>query len=262
VLDAPRSLLAIRLATGLLFVGSAAVVAAILEGAWAHPLVATGIAATLGSAIALRWWAQEHVVRRLKAGDLTAVLDHWSGLSRKLPHPATTLPIMRATVLAAFGRLRAAREALDAAERGPAWEAAAEHRLLVDVLLATFDGDLEGARAGAARLATFPLPENDGLRAKLSTLRASVASLARAFDHQALPGDIDLLERASEESPLVHWAMRYGAAVAAIDAGDASRARRLLEDAPPWPADSAFAGFQEEIGRLVGIPPVAQPPAA
>ncbi len=255
MLQTPRSLLAIRLATGFLFVGSAAVVAAILEGAWAHPLVAIAVVVTLGASMALRWWAKDHVVRALKAGDPSAVLEHWTGLSRKLPDAATTLPILRATALAAFGRVKEAREALALAERGPAWEAAAEHRLLVDVLLATFDGEMAEARAGAARLATFPLPEDDGVRNKLATLRQSVVSLARAFAHQALPGDVDLLERASEESPLIHWAMRYGAAVAAIDAGDAGRARRLVEDAPSWPADSAFAAFQAEIGGMVGLPP-------
>src|SRR5690606_3582351 len=152
-------------------------------------------------------------------------------------------------------RLREAREALAKAERGPAWEAAAEHRLLVAVLLAAFEGEGAEARAAAARLATFPLPESGGVRARPAGLRESGASLARAFAHQAMPGDVDKLERAAEESPLVHWAMRYGAAVAAIDAGDLDRARRLVADAPPWPAESAFRAFQEEIGRIVGLRP-------
>ena len=255
VLQAPRSLIALRLAAGLLFVGSAALVAAILRGAWAHPLVAVLLLAVIGGAISLRWWAQERVVRSLKAGDPSAVLEHWSGLASKIPNPATTLPIMRATALAAFGRLDEARQALASAERGPAWEAAAEHRLLVDVLVQTFEGETAEARAAAARLATFPLPEADRTRARLSSMRESVASLARAFAHQAMPGDVDRLERAAEESPLVHWAMRYGAAVAAIDGGDLDRARRLVEGAPSWPAESKFRSFHDEIGRIVGLAP-------
>jgi hypothetical protein len=253
VLETPRSLIALRLAAGLLFVGSAALVAAILRGAWSHPLVAGLLLVVIGGALTLRWWAQERVVRALKAGDPSAVLAHWSSLRGKIPDPATTLPIMRATALAAFGRLREAREALASAERGPAWEAAAEHRLLVDVMLSAFAGETAEARAAAARLATFPLPEGGGVRARLAAMRESAASLARAFAHQAMPGDVDRLERAAEESPLVHWAMRYGAAVAAIDAGDLDRARRLVEGAPSWPAESAFRSFQEEIGRIVGL---------
>lgn len=233
--------------------GSAAVVAAIVRGAWAHPAALGTALLTIAIALSLRWWARDRVVRALRAGDVQTVLDHWASLGPKLPDAATTLPIMRATALAAFGQLAEAREALASAERGPAWDAALEHRLFVDVLLAAFDGDPDEAQAAAARLTRFPLPDDDATRAKLATLRDGVALLARAFAHRGAPGDAARLERAADESPLVHWAMRYGAAVAAIDAGDLDHARRLVAAAPAWPAGSAFCRFQAEISSIVRL---------
>lgn len=253
MLDVARPRHALTVSRAVLFVGSAAVVAAVARGAWAHPAVAGTALLTIALALALRWWAQARVVRALKAGDVETVLDHWSSLGPKLPDAATTLPIMQATALVAVGRLAGARDALAAAERGPAWDAALEHRLLVDVLLAAFDGDAEEAQVVAARLHRFPLPENDATRAKLATLREAMTTLARAFAHRGAAGDAARLERAAEESPLVHWAMRYGAAVAAIDEGDLAHARRLVASAPRWPADSAFARFQAEISAIVGL---------
>jgi hypothetical protein len=170
---------------------------------------------------------------------------------------------MRATALAAFGRLDEAEAALASAERGPAWDAAREHRLLVEVLVATFRGELDDARIGAARLAAFPLPDDAAMRERLEELRRSISALARAFSHQATPADAATLERAAEDTPLVHWAMRYGAAVAAVDGGDVARARVLLEGAPAWPAESAFRAFQAELDAKLAAPPapLAAPPA-
>lgn len=208
---------------------------------------------TVAVALSLRWWAQARVVRALKSGDVEIVLEHWTSMGPKLPDAATTLPIMRATAFAAFGQLGEAREALAAAERGPAWEAALEHRLLVDVLLAVFDGDAQAGEEVAGRLRRFPLPDNDATRAKLEALRDAVTTLARVFAHRGAAGDAERLERAAEESPLVHWAMRYGAAVAAIDAGDLPHAKRLVASAPRWPDGSAFSRFQTEISAIVGL---------
>jgi hypothetical protein len=83
-------------------------------------------------------------------------------------------------------------------------------------------------------------------------LRDAVGALARAFAHQTRDGDGVLLERASDASPLVYWAMRYAAAVVAIDARSFSRARQLIADAPAWPAESIFRAFHDEI--LAQIP--------
>ncbi len=248
----PRPRHALSGARVVLFVGSAVVVAAVARGAWAHPAVGATAAATVAIALGLRWWAQSRVVRALKAGDVDTVLEHWSSMGPRLPDAATTLPIMQATALAAVGRLGDARDALAAAQRGPAWDAALEHRLVVDVLLAVFDGDVDEGRAVAARLHRFPLPENETTRSKLELLRDAMTTLARVFAHQGASGDAVRLERAADESPLVHWAMRYGAAIAAIDAGDLAHAQRLVAAAPQWPAESAFSRFQAEITAVVG----------
>jgi hypothetical protein len=65
------------------------------------------------------------------------------------------------------------------------------------------------------------------------------------------PTDMRLLERASRASPLVHWAMRYAAAVVAIDHGQVAQARKLLEAAPRWPEGSAFRSFHSELSGIV-----------
>jgi hypothetical protein len=82
-------------------------------------------------------------------------------------------------------------------------------------------------------------------------LRGAVAALARAFSHQSASGDRQLLIAASDQSPLVHWAMRYGAAISSIDAGDLSGARVLIGGAPSWPSESCFALFHQEIAGEV-----------
>jgi hypothetical protein len=55
------------------------------------------------------------------------------------------------------------------------------------------------------------------------------------------------LERAAQTSPLVHWAMRYAAAVAMVDGGRNNDARRVLDSAPAWPEESAFHFFHREL---------------
>ncbi len=79
-------------------------------------------------------------------------------------------------------------------------------------------------------------------------------ALARAFAHTSVPGDRALLERASEASPLVFWAMRYAAAVVAIDEGELTRVEELLADAPSWPQESTFRAFHDEIADRAGLP--------
>jgi hypothetical protein len=54
-------------------------------------------------------------------------------------------------------------------------------------------------------------------------------------------------------SPLVFWAMRYAAAVVAIDQGDVARVRSLLAGAPVWPEESTFRAFHDEIADRAGL---------
>jgi hypothetical protein len=164
-------------------------------------------------------------------------------------------PLMAATAFAAFGWVKRARGQLARAERGPAWEAALEHRLFLDALLLTFEGDRDGALSQADRLERLPLPSTEpALRDRVRTLRVAVGALCRAFAHQSNPGDGALLERASEASPLVFWAMRYAAAVVAIDEQRFGEAQRLLAGAPAWPAESTFRAFHDEIAKQLPAP--------
>src|SRR6185369_7503501 len=92
-------------------------------------------------------------------------------------------------------------------------------------------------------------PAGATVRDRVIGFRTAVAALARAFAHRSHTGDGELLERTSEASPLVFWAMRYAAAVVAIDHGERDRARRLVESAPAWPTESTFRAFHDEILR-------------
>ena len=48
--------------------------------------------------------------------------------------------------------------------------------------------------------------------------------------------------------------MRYAAAVACIDSGKQSDARKLLEGAPEWPEASAFQAFHSELSAHASVP--------
>ena len=74
-----------------------------------------------------------------------------------------------------------------------------------------------------------------------------------AFARCSREGDAQILEEASERSPLVHWAMRYAAVVAYLEHGNRARAQQLLRGAPDWPADSAFRAFQQELSGIAGL---------
>jgi hypothetical protein len=237
-----------RLITTLAFVASAALAAAALRFAWQKPAIAAAVLASAVAVVIGRFVARRRVRRLLRSGDVDSILERWSGTLDRIPHPSTMAPLMIATAFAAYGWVERARAALANAERGPAWDAAIEHRLFLDALLLTFEGDRDGALERAARLARLPLPPSSpALRGRVSMLRRAVAALARAFAHQSEPGDRMLLERAGNASPLVFWAMRYGAAVLAIDEGDIARVRDLLSKAPDWPTESAFRAFHDEI---------------
>jgi hypothetical protein len=199
--------------------------------------------------------------RVLRSGDLGAVLKAYHPTLARLPHPETLGPLMVAAALAAHGMVDRARRALDRAVRGEAWDAALEHRWFVETLMETFDGDRSRAVERAESLEKLPLPAGSApLQRRVLALRVALTALARAFARCPRDNDAELLEAASDNSPLVHWAMRYGAIVAYLERGDRGRAQLLLADAPRWPADSAFRAFQEELTGLA-TPPVTSPSA-
>jgi hypothetical protein len=200
--------------------------------------------------------------RVLRSGDLSAVLKAYHPTLARLPHPETLAPLMIAVALAAHGMVDRARRALDRAVRGEAWEAALEHRWFVETLMEAFDGDRDRAVERAESLERLPLPAGSApLQRRVAMLRSALTALARAFARCPHEGDAEVLEAASNSSPLVHWAMRYGAAVAYLERGERERAQLLLAGAPAWPADSAFRAFQEELTGLAAQP-VAMTPSA
>ncbi len=246
----------------LLFVASAATAALVLRLAWEEPLAGVAALAVIVTVVISRWVSRQRVRRLLRSGDIESILQRWSESFSEAPHPETMQPLMKATAFAAYGWVERARDLLQTAARGPAWDAALEHRLFLDALLLTFEGDSEGALDRARALQRLPLPmATPFLIRRVTVLRSAVAALARAFSHQSEQGDRQLLLQASDASPLVHWAMRYGAAVLSVDAGELHRARALVVDAPAWPGESCFSGFHQEITREVdrrehGVDPV------
>ncbi len=250
------------------FVISAAVAALVLRLSWEEPLAGVVALAAVGVLVATRYVARRRTRRLLHSGDVETILSRWAPSMQNLPHAGTMGPLMAATAFAAYGWVDRAREALARAERGPAWEAALEHRLFVDTLLCTFEGDNDEALARAEALANLPLPEAGPMLVdRVRTLRGAVGALVRAFSHQSRTGDRRLLLEASNSSPLVHWAMRYAAAISSVDAGEPGMALALLQGAPEWPHESRFNRFHHEIAEEVsrrateGSAPAAAPAA-
>src|SRR4051794_36993173 len=223
--------------------------------AWVRPLAAAALLAAFGAGALVRWVTQRRLRRVLQSGDVFAVMARWSKALERVPHPQTMGPLMTAMAFAAYGWVAKARAAIAKAERGPAWEAAIEHRLFLDALLLTFEGDLDTALEQAGRLQRLPLPESaPALRDRVKLLRRSMGALTRAFAHQTEPGDRVLLEEASEVVPVVFfWALRYAAAVIAVDQGDLVHARELLVNAPNWPRESTLRAFHDEIAAHAGF---------
>ena len=186
--------------------------------------------------------------RLLISGDVARVLGTWQGSLARVTYPETMAPLMTATAYAAYGFIDAARNSLSRAARGPAWEAAVEQRLFVEALLDVYEGERNRAMTKATELEELPLPHAGfWMRRKIALLRRGIAAMARAFAHESLASDEDLLQRAARSSPLVHWAMRYARAVFLVDAGRKDEALELITSAPEWPKESAFQAFHAEL---------------
>jgi hypothetical protein len=234
-----------------LFIGSAAAVAAIVRASLTRPWLGVAAGLAVAGFFVWRWWSHARLVRMLRRGDVNEIIAHWSDRFENIPHADTMAPLMTATAFAAFGRVKDARRALNNAAKGPAWDAALEHRLFLDAILSAFEGDRDRASEVAIRLNALPMPSRSEVRERIGSLRNAVSALVRAFSHSSEPGDLRCLESASEKSPLVHWAMRYAAAIVAVDQGDSGKARELIDGAPRWPTESAFRAFHDEIADLL-----------
>ncbi|HVU00130.1 MAG TPA: hypothetical protein VHE30_00205 [Polyangiaceae bacterium] len=229
------------------FVLSAALVATALDLSVRRPVLGL-VLAELALVLFIPRVIQRRKLRRvLRSGNVDAVLAAWESSASRVPHPETMAPLIAATAFAAHGLAERARRALSLARRGPVWDAAIEQRLVVETLLSVFDGNPEHAVETAESLEGLPLPPSFLLRGRVAKLRAAMGAFARAFAHRASSEDRGTLISAAKDNPLVYWAMRYAAAVVCIDRGEPTEAARLLEDAPAWPEESAFAAFHQEI---------------
>lgn len=237
------------------FVLSAALAALGIRIALREPWIAVGLVFLLVGLMLPSVRERRRVRRILQSGDVRSVMGAWTESATRVPHPETLGPLITATAFASCGWIEQARTSLERAVRGPVWDAALEHRLVIETLLDTFEGERAEALEKAERLCALPLPAAGPLlRGRIRTLRAALAAFARAFARMPRRGDVSLLEQAAKTNPLIHWPMRYAAAILAIDDGDVERARKLIADAPAWPAESAFHSFHEEIGSMVGLP--------
>lgn len=191
--------------------------------------------------------------RLLISGDVPRILGTWQGSLSRVTYPETMAPLMTATAYAAYGFIDAARTSLSRAARGPAWEAAVEQRLFVEALLDVYEGERTAAIDKATELEKLPLPPAGyWMRRKIALLRRGIAAMARAFAHESRAEDEQVLNRAARSSPLVHWAMRYARAVFLVDKGRKNEALELLASAPPWPAESVFRAFHDELLGHIG----------
>ena len=184
----------------------------------------------------------------LMSGDVKRVLGTWEGSIERMTHAETMAPLMAATAYASYGWVEAARHALGRAAKGRAWEEALEQRLFVETLLDAFEGEREAALEKARFLEMLPIPPAGPIvRKRVALLRHGLAALTRAFAHRATAADRALLTKAAQVSPLVHWAMRYAAAIIAVDQGNGRAVPELLAGAPEWPTESAFRSYHAEL---------------
>lgn len=234
------------------FVASAALVAFAVHLAIQDPWWGLALGAFALTILVPAWLQRRRLRRLLESGNVDAVLEAYRASLEDAPYSETMAPLVRAAALAAHGFTDRARQCLARARRGPAWEAALEHRLLIETLLDAFEGERERALERAETLRKLPLPTSLFLRGRVQLLRSAMRALARAFLHRAGSDDVRTLEAAARHNPLVHWPMRYAAAVARLDRGQQRAAARLLAGAPEWPEDSVFSSFHTEILERAG----------
>jgi hypothetical protein len=226
----------------------------IAQMAWKDPRYLLPLALVIAMAVLPAFLARRRMRRLLMSGDVERVLGTWEGTIQRVMYPETIAPLMAATAYASYGWVEAARGALTRAVKGPAWDAALEQRLFVETLLDTFEGERDAAMVKAAALEKLPMPSAGWFaRKRVAMLRRGLGALVRAFAHASKPGDDSALSKAASASPLVHWAMRYAAAIVAVDHGDARRAASLLEGAPEWPKESAFRLYHDELAQRSAV---------
>jgi hypothetical protein len=242
----------VRVLSWLPFVTSAGLVSFAIHLALRDLVLGVGIALLALAVLLPQYFARRRLRRLLMGGDVDAILGAWKSSLDRVPHPETMAPLLRATALAAHGMVQQARKSLEQAARGAAWNAAIEQRLFVGTLLDVFDGERDLALEKASLLTELPLPPaGPFVRARIAALRSAMLAFARAFAQRPKRGDLARLREAARQNPLVHWPMRYAAAVVCIEQGRPERARKLLQNAPAWREDSVFYAYDIELRQLI-----------
>ena len=243
--DAPSVRRAVRLVRG--WLGEPALVLALLGGA------------LLGVARAEAWWqplpvlgmAVLAMVRRyLRLGRLR--LDYSSGDPRRVSSAlaeewseGTASRRLRALAMVGLGDFAAARRDL----LGPrdADHDDRELRLSTHIVMLAFEGQPLPALRLCHSLLALPVFAADGQERRRRARREGIVAIARALCGAADEDDYRALHLAARFEPALHWACRYGAAVACCVKSETNLARKLVEHAPRWPQDSAFCKLHSRI---------------
>jgi hypothetical protein len=182
------------------------------------------------------------------------MLAAWRGALGSADLAQDAEPLVAVIAFAANGWVDEARLWLQRARCRRTPGTTEEHRLFVQTLVEAFDGDRAEAMLMADAMAVLPIPEVGArLQKRVILLRASLGALARAFAHAPRAGDLKVLEASAHSSPLLSWAMRYAAAIVALDRNDLFRARRFIHGAPRWPQESAFCRFHAELEEQIHL---------
>ncbi len=231
----------------LYFVISAAAVAALLQFAIEAPWFGLCLGLAVAAIATPRLRARRRFRDLVLSGDVNTLLSAWEPDLGDEEEARTVGPLMRATALAAHGLSGRARQVLDLARRGPAWDEAVEHRLFLDTLLACCEGRTEEALRSAEAMQELPLPTSRWERGRATTLRSATSAMARAFGGLSSRGDTKWLRLAARQNPLLVWPMRYAEALTQVRLGEHDKARGLLRIAPSWPRESAFRSFTHQL---------------
>lgn len=228
---------------------SAALAALAIHRATEQPVIAALLLLASLGAFVPPILARRRMRRLLLSGDAPRIADIWRSAVERTDDPGSTEAVVSALAFVAYGWVDEARRQLHRISSDPD-APEAEHRLFINTLIEAFDGDRQRAVEMARALESLPVPPaSSSVKRQVILLRSAVAALARSFARQSRAGDVEILERMANSSPLVSWAMRYAAAVAALDQHQPRRAQMLLQGAPDWPPQSAFRSFHREIER-------------
>lgn len=237
--------------SGAVFVASAAAVAALVHLAFAYPgwgLLGIGVLLMLPLQ---RMAARRRLHRLLESGDVTRLLETWQSPPNAGPRGRAAERLMRATALASYGWTVRARQLLDIHQETHALTSGLEHRVFLEVLLSSLEGNTDRALAMALALNALPTPEDKTVRQRAKVQREGALALARAFASCSRPGDRESLRRAARQNPLLIWPMRYAEAKLSLQEGNSRRARRLLRLAPAWPPQSVFRHLTQSLQQAL-----------